>query len=259
MKKLLGVISAAALLAGIGLARPALADDPYAPYVGGGAAAVSAGTLLVYKDATDPIGAQQYESAGATETEPAVTMGAYGGGEFKSTYTFSAFGITVENGQVGIHGSRGGYPYAQGWAHLQKVDINLPGAPELTFNSINADCNWTQDGASGGATIEQGTLGIGAINPAPNTNVPLPGIGYATLNEVQDRWTYLPSPSGPTIGHVISVAGMHIHLNAALSKTFGQSDIYLALALCDPTKIINVSGIGVGPYTPANSGGGGGG
>jgi hypothetical protein len=249
MRRFIGIASAAALIAtSFVLARPAVATDEEVD-VGGGAAAVSTGAWAFTP--TGYYAGLPYNFYSVDASEPAVAMGTQGGESYSSLASQDLGVVSFDAAQVGVHGNRTGTPYAQAWAHVEKATLRVPGAPELTFNSLNADCNWTKDGgASAVASVQQGTLENSTVNPAPNTTVEYPGVGSVTFNEQQLHAQTLWTSTGYRTFDLISVAAVHIHLlDSTFDPYFGQDarggDIYLALASCDPTRLPPISGIGL--------------
>lgn len=103
---------------------------------------------------------------------------------------------------------------------------------------VRSECESTTAGSIGSTTLVGATV-LGAtieVNPAPNTVIPLPGIGTLTLNEQRGRTTYT---DGRT---TLTVNAVRLQLD---SSVLGTGDIIVASSTCS--------------ISPPASGGGGGG
>jgi hypothetical protein len=89
--------------------------------------------------------------------------------------------------------------------------------------------------------------------PAPNTVVPIPGVGSLTLNEqyTADLYRYNSTTGDYDVFKVIYVFGAHLRLLAEAEQLYGTADVIIGFTSCDPLVLPNLSGLKLGS-TPSD-------
>lgn len=158
---------------------------------------------------------------------PSVTLPPGGGGPFTASVgganvpgylSAGVMNVSTEGGNLGSH---------QGFATSSASVANANAlSGRVTADVVRSQCTSNGDGSSGSSTLTNArVLGTPvAVNPAPNTVIPLPGIGTVTLNE-QIRPTNGPGDTS------IIVRAIHIRLDVA-GGSLGQGDIIIAESRC---------------------------
>lgn len=236
------IAACASALAATGV-QAAHAEEEVLDYdVGGGAAAVQV-----------RIDAQQYDLFPAllngrdrivyNNATPSVTMGKDGGNRARKITTQRIGSLVrVNAGLVTIKGNRQGTPFAEGTTEL--TGITIQGSP---IKALSTYCRWDKFGAPVGRVRVTDANGQ-TYEPAPNTEVPLPGIGRLILNEqfIDDRWIPIDDRGNYVMQRVIYVHGARIEIGTdsePLGLDYDGTEIILGLTSCDPVKLPNISGL----------------
>jgi hypothetical protein len=194
MKAFFAAVATAVLCVGIGFATPAAAD---VNDVSG------AGAFGVSVNATAPV-------VGAVTVGPIPSVDLPGGGGNVSTSAASVSGppvltagvlkVSTEGANLGSHDG-----FSTSTAEVANANL-LSGA--LTAQVITASCTSNGDGSTGSSTLVDASAGGNplAVNPPPNTTIPIATIGTIVLNEqiVTDT---------PGVETKITVNAIHITLN----------------------------------------------
>jgi hypothetical protein len=124
----------------------------------------------------------------------------------------------TEGGNLGSHAG-----FATSSASVADLRVGPATSPAITATLIASKCTSNGDGSTGSSTLTNvRVLGVlVAVNPAPNTVIPIPGVGSVTLNE-QVRPTNGPGDTS------IIVQAIHVRLNGVL----GTGDIVVAESRC---------------------------
>ncbi len=165
--------------------------------------------------------------------EPAVSMSATEGGPAGDLGPFTASTASVSVGtgllSTGIlnasteGGNLEGDDHSGFATSSASVNEVSAAAGRITATTVGSTCTSNGDGSSGTSTLETAeVLGVAvALNPAPNTTIPLPGVGRVILNE-QIRPTNGPGDTS------IIVRAIHVELDGIL----GDGDIIIAESRC---------------------------
>jgi hypothetical protein len=240
IRRLIVAAGAAALLAtGLQTAR---AEDVVDYDVGGGVAAV-----VVQVQAQD----NNFRSLPAFKGNDVVTvakpydvviLGKNGGTKKLSIVDKKVSNlVSVKAGFVTITGKRNGQPFANGESLL--TGLNIKGTD---IRALNTKCNWTNGQDPTGSVVVTNANGQ-TYEPAPNTAVPIPGVGTLFLNEqfVDGEYIYNDA-GGQSYQQVIYVYGARLHVESDLTSALvnhAESDIILGFTSCDPIKLPNLSGL----------------
>lgn len=239
MKGLAAIVISALLSVAIAMAGPAAADVN--DLTGAGAFGVSVNASVT--------------GVGSVTVGPVPSVDLPGGGGNVSTSALSAsappvlaVGVLNVSSQGANLGTHAGFSTSK--AQVLAANL-LSGA--LTAEVITATCTSNGDGSTGLTTLagaQAGGNGL-AVNPPPNTTIPVGTIGTVVLNEQIVTNT-------PGVETKITVNAIHITLNVAGVVT---GDVIISQARCraaGPDVLTSPPPNGGGPGGPGGSGGPGG-
>ncbi len=206
----LSVACMSAIICSTALVSPALAD---VTEVSGGAfgESVDVTTVLGANVTSGPLPSVTLPAAGA---QPPITANVLSA-NVPNTLTTGVLDVSTEGGDLGSHQG-----FATSSATVADVDAL---AGRVTAQEVASRCTSNGDGSTGSSTLTNASVlgGSVAVNPPPNTVIPLPGIGTVTLNE-QIRPTNGPGDTS------IIVRAIHIRLSGIL----GNGDVIIAESRC---------------------------
>lgn len=156
---------------------------------------------------------------------PTVTLPSTGGGPFTNSALSASVPGLLSAGilQVSTQGATGLNGFARSSAEVATVSIPTV----LSADVVRSRCRSDASGSTGSTSVVNlavGNLPPITANPAPNTTIPLAGVGTVILNEQT-----ISNTPGST---AITVNAVHVILDLG---PLGQGDIILAQSHCDVT------------------------
>ena len=152
--------------------------------------------------------------------------------------------VSIKGGYVSIKGYRNGNPFAEG--HTLLTGVTIQGT---AIKAIETACLWKNGSDPTGSVLITDANGQ-TYEPAPNTEVPIPGVGTLYLNEQYIDGTYIyNNAGGSSYQQVIYVYGARLHVESDVTESFinnAETDIILGFTSCDPIKLPNLSGLKLG-------------
>lgn len=156
---------------------------------------------------------------------PAVTLPSGGGAPLTATLASINVAGLLTTGVLDVSTSGGNLDSHDGFATSTAQVAGVAALVDvLTADVVSSTCTSNGDGSSGSTTLAGASIkGLGAldVNPAPNTTIPVLGVGSIILNE-QTQTNVVGSTSS------ITVTAIHVHIDAVLL----QGDIYIAQSRC---------------------------
>lgn len=228
------------IAAGAGLATTANAAVVDAD-VGGAAAGIQA-IVTAQNFSIFPRLLQNNDMVRLSLVTPRVELGRNGGTHTAAVVNQTVGPVNVRAMRATITGNRQGNPFAEASTSLTGVTIQ-----GTDIRAIQTYCRWDADHETPVATTTIVGAGGTVQNPAPNTEVDLPGLGTLTLNEQYiDHTMFVSDPTaegGYRYAEVIYVFGAHLRLEQEAQDLYGAVDIVLGYTSCDPLVLPNLSGL----------------
>ncbi len=222
--------------------QTARADEVVDYDVGGGVAALYVKVHAQDYRLRDLPGLKGNDTVTAGKAYDVVILGKNGGTKKLSIADRKVSNLaSAKAGFVTITGKRNGQPFANGESLL--TGVNIKGTD---IRAINTKCNWTNGQDPTGSVTITNANGQ-TYEPAPNTEIPIPGVGTLHLNEqfVDGEYIYNDA-GGQSYQQVIYIYGARLNVGGDVFDPLvnnAQTDIILGFTSCDPVKLPNLSGL----------------